>query len=281
MIAEFHYPIRWRSVRVHPGHHRSSQTGGSDEFYGHAPLMAYPEPRHIDVHATLHDPFGQFMVRVFRQRSSVPVQVIADVSASMGFGEGSGKLSRIADFCAAAAYSAFRTGDPFGVHTCDAALRWDLHLPLRWYKGLPEDFRTALSGLEPDGRSSVEGLCAAAAQLGRQRSLVFLVSDFHFGTEDTTRVLDAFVHHDVVPIVVWSDHEYETLPVFGWLNLADPETGRQRRLFMRPRLRERFVENFRERRRALDQLCSRYGRRPFYLGEQFDADAMTRYFLTE
>jgi uncharacterized protein (DUF58 family) len=281
LTAEFHYPIRWRSFRVHPGHHRSSQTGGSDEFYGHAPLMAYPEPRHIDVHATLHDPFGQFMVRVFRQRSSVPVQVVADVSASMGFGAGSGKLARIADFCAAAAYSAFRTGDPFGFLACDTELRWDLHLPLRWYKGLPEEFRTTLSAFDPAGRSSAEGLCAAAAQLGRQRSLVFLISDFHLSPDDTTRVLDAFVHHDVVPIVVWSDTEYEQLPAFGWLNLADPETGRQRRLFMRPRLREQFVENFRARRAELSGLCGRHGRRPFFLGEPFDADAMTRYFLTE
>ena len=252
MIAEFHYPIRWRSSRVHPGHHGSTQTGGSDEFYGHAPLMAYPEPRHIDVHATLHDPFGQFMVRVFRQRSSVPVHVIADVSASIGFGDTSSKLARVADFCAAAAYSAFRTGDPFGFLGCDTEVRWDLHLPLRWYKGLPDHFRAELSGLTPGGSSSVEGLCAAAAQLRRQRSLVFLVSDFHLTVDETARVLDAFVHHDVVPIVIWSDTEYDTLPTFGWLNLADPETGLQRRLFMRPRLRERF-----------------------------DADAMTRYFLTE
>jgi uncharacterized protein (DUF58 family) len=233
------------------------------------------------VHATLHDPFGQFMVRLFRQRSSVPVHMIADVSASMGFGDASGKLARVADFCAAAAYSAFRTGDPFGFLGCDTGVRRDLHLPLRWYKGLPEDFRAALSGLEPVGQSSVEGLCAAAAQLGRQRSLVFLVSDFHLTLDETTRVLDAFVHHDVVPIVVWSGAEYDSLPAFGWVNLADPETGRQRRLFMRPRLRERFIENFQSRRAELTALCARYGRRPFFLGERFDADAMTRYFLTE
>lgn len=278
MIPEFHYRVRWRSHRAHPGHHRSNQVGGGDEFAGRAPLAAYPDPRNIDVHATLHDPFGQLMVRLFRQRSSLPVYVLADLSASMGFGSPQRKMESVAAFTAAAAYSAYRSGDPFGFFGCDGQIRWDIHLPLRWYKGVPADFPQRLARLQQLG-ASAEGLCSVAPLLGRQRSLVFLVSDFHLSLEENALLFDSLVHHDVVPIVVWRDAEFTHLPAWGWINLQDPETGECRRFFMRPGLREQFAARFVERRDELDCLCQRYGRRPFFLGETLDMDRLSEYFL--
>lgn len=278
MIAEFHYRVRWRSHRAHPGHHRSNQVGGGDEFAGHAPLAAYPDPRNIDVRASLRDPFGQWMVRLFRQRSSLPVYVLADLSASMGFGSPLRKLESIADFTSAAAYSAYRTGDPFGFYGCDEVVRWDWHLPLRSYKGLDADFGRKLAAFEPLGRSAA-GMRQVAPLLGRQRSLVFLVSDFHFSVEESSALFDSLVHHDVVPIVLWRDAEFSSLPPWGWIHLEDPETGERRRLFMRPGVRERFEARFAERREELDLLCRRYGRTPFFLGEALDAERLSEYFL--
>lgn len=280
MIPEFHYRVSWRSHRAHPGHHRSVQTGGGNEFCGHAPLTAHPDPRNIDVRATLHDPFGQLMVRVFRQRSSIPVYVLADLSASMGFGGPvNNKVASVAAFTAAAAFAAYRSGDPFGFFGCDEQVRRDLQLPLRWYKGLPCEFQQRLAGLKTLG-SSAEGLRAVAPLLGRDRGLVFLVSDFHLGHDETAAILDSLVRHDVVPIIVWREAEFRDLPAWGWIDLEDPETREHRRLFMRPRLRERFVNRFLERRAELVDVCLRYGRKPFFLGDRLDVDALTDYFLT-
>lgn len=278
MIAEFHYRVRWRSHRAHPGHHRSNRIGGGDEFAGYAPLSAYPDPRNIDVHATLHDPLGQLMVRQFRQRSSLPVYVLADLSASMGFGSPYSKLRAVADFTAAAAYSAYRTGDPFGFFGCDEDILWAWHLPLRSYKGVSDDFCRRLSGLEPDGQSA-NGLRQVAPLLGRQRSLVFVVSDFHLSDMETAQLFDSLVHHDVVPVVVWRDTEYARLPKWGWVTLQDPESGEIRRIFMRPGLRMRFEARFEERRGDLERLCRRYGRAPFFLDEELNADRLSDYFL--
>lgn len=279
MTAEFHYRVGWRSHRAHPGHHRSNQIGGGDEFAGHLPLTSYPDPRNIDIHATLHDPFGQLMVRVFRQRSSLPVYVLADLSASMAFGAPRNKLNSLADFSAAAAYSAYRTGDPFGFYGFDRAVRWDWHLPLRWYKGMPRDFQRRLAKLAPTGRSS-GGLAQLAPLLGRQRSLLFLVSDFHWPTGETESLLGTLIHHDVVPVVVWRDEEYTGLPSWGWITLQDPETGDSRRLFMRPGLRVRVHERFAERREELITACRRHGRRPFFLSDPLNTDGLSDYFLT-
>jgi uncharacterized protein (DUF58 family) len=278
LIPEFHYRFPWRSHRAHPGHHGSLHSGGGDEFLGYAPLTAHPDPRKIDSRASLQDPFGQLMVRVFRQRSSIPIYVLADLSASMGFGWPNSKLATVAAFAEATAYSAHRTGDPFGFFACEAGIRWDLHLPLRWHKSFPVELRAALWNLTPTA-ASAEGLRAVAPLLGRQRSLVFLLSDFHLSQGETEAVFDSLLHHDVVPIVLWREAEFENLPLWGWIMLEDPENGDRRRLFMRPALRQAFIQRFAERRAELTALCLRHGRKPFFIDNEIDAEALTRYFL--
>jgi uncharacterized protein (DUF58 family) len=214
------------------------------------------------------------VVRQFRQRVAVPVYLLADLSASMGF---PGKISLLADFAASAAYSAWRSGDPFGFFGCDTALSPDWILPLRWHKGLAEELEARLRNFQPQG-SNAHGLLEAAVHLGKRRALVFLVSDFHFALDELEALLDAFAPHDLVPVVLWNSAEHERLPAWGLAELRDPETGETRRLFLRPRLRERIQESFAERRTALANLFNRFGREPFYLVDRFEPDALTRYF---
>jgi len=262
---------------AHPGHHAGMQPGGGFEFAGHIPLINHPDPRHLDVRATLADPFGELKVRSFRQRAAIPVYLLADLSASMGFHGQTRKTAALATFTAAAAYSAYRTGDPFGFIGCDGAIRWDLSLPLRWHRGMAMELHHRLLNFRPVASTS-SGLVEAAPHLGRQRALVFLVSDFHFPLAKAEEILDAFLHHDLVPVVLWDSAEFERLPAWGLVELQDPETGERRRLFLRPGLRARIRERFAERRAELTHLCVRYGREPFFILDRFDADAMTRYF---
>lgn len=114
--------------------------------------------------------------------------------------------------------------------------------------------------------------------LGRHKSLVFLVSDFHWPSSQREALFQALARHDVVPVVLWDSGEYEHLPRFGMVELRDPETGQHRRLWLRPGLLERLQNGFRQRRMELSQFCSAHGREPFFLVDRYDADAMTRYF---
>jgi len=200
--------------------------------------------------------------------------LLADVSASMGF---RGKLERLAEFGEALAWSAWRTGDPFGCFACDGAIRWDLSLPLRWHKGVAAEWRGRVGQFQP-GAGRHDGLLEAALHLGRQRALVFLVSDFHLPDAALEALFNALALHDVVPVVLWDCGEYQDLPSFGLAELHDPETGARRRLFLRKGLREKIALSFEQRRERLAGLCSAYGRAPFFLAEAFDAEAMTRYF---
>ena len=279
MIEEFHYTLSWRASSPHPGAHASSLHGGGDEYAGLVPFISQPNPRHLDLRASLKDPFGQLVVRTHRQRSNIPVVVMADWSASMGFVGQSDKAERVARFAAAAAWSAYRHGDRFGFIAADERLREDLYVPLRLHKGGVPELYERLCRTPCQGRD-VTGLIQAAPRLGQQRALVFLVSDFHFALERLDELLGALTRHDVVPVVVWDSAEYERLPDWGLVLLEDPETGAQRRLFMRPQLKAAFRERFEARRVALSERFRQRGRLPFFIVDRFDADALTHYFLS-
>ena len=279
MIEEFHYTIPWRASSPHPGGHPSLQLGGGDEFAGLLPFASCPNPRHLDIRASLSDPFDQLTVRSFRQRSNIPVIVLADLSASIGFQGAADKAELLARFSASVAWSAYRHGDRFGFFGGDQTLREELLIPPRYYKGgVPELYERLLRF--PRTGCGSDGLMAAAHWLGKQRSLVFLISDFHFSLEGLDALMAGLTRHDVVPVVLWDSGEYERLPDWGLALVEDPETGQRRRLFMRPALKARLARRYAERREELAERFRRQGRSPFYVIDRFDADALTRYFLS-
>ncbi len=277
MIEEFHYQVSWRSRSALPGSHRSTQAGGEQEFYGHAPLVSRPEAHNLDIHASLLDPFQQYVVRTFRQRGIIDVALIADLSASMAFAD---KMQLLADFTQSAAYSAYRTGDNFCFYGCDTALRSEFYLPPRWYKGGTPELAEQLRSFLPRA-SDCQSISRMHEYLPHRRCLAFFISDFHFPLHIIAQMFDALVKHDVIPIVLWNTHEYENLPQWGLVRLHDAETGQDRHLLMRPAFKEKIKQHFISRRSQLRHLFMRYGRQPFFISGQFQADRLTRYFYEQ
>jgi uncharacterized protein (DUF58 family) len=278
LIDDFFYTIPWRASSPHPGAHASALNGGADEFSGLVNLMANPQPKHIDVRASIQNPLGQWMVRSFRQRSSIQVQVIADLSGSMRYTGCLDKAETVSRLVQSIAWSAYREGDRFGFQAADQELIESLSLPCRLYKGGVPELYTRLR-YHPRKGQGVKGLLDAASRLGRARSLVFFISDFHQTSDQLRALMQAMSRHDVVPIVIWDRAEFEAMPTYGLVVVEDPETGEKRRLFMRPWLREQFQRRFQERRDELRDLFAPQGRTPLFLTEEFSPDQLTRYFL--
>lgn len=278
MIDEFHYVVAWRASSPHPGSHSSRLKGGIEEFAGHVPFMSTPHARHIDLKASFTNPFETLLVRNFHQKSNIPVVVLADFSASMGFNGQVDKRDLVARFITSAAWSAFRHGDRFGAFMGDDAFIEGLSMPIRHYKGgLPGVYERFLNA--PRKGRSPRGLIEAAARLGRQKSLVFLVSDFHLAEQQMEALLEPLARHDVVPIIVWDSAEYSHLPDYGLVLAEDPETGETRRYFMRPALRDRIKERFIERKKGLEHFFRTRGISPFFMVDRFDPEALTRFFV--
>jgi uncharacterized protein (DUF58 family) len=239
--------------------------------------MEAPDPRRIDVRASLRDPFGQLLVRVYSQKTSVPVYALGDLSASMGVVMGLRKLDLLADFVAALGYSAYRTGDPFGFMGFDRRLRHELCLPLTRSKSAGPVLGGRLRRLTALGRGS-EGLGEAVCRIPAQRALVFVVSDFHLPVALWEQVMSALAGHVVVPVVIADAREYRDLPGFGIVQVRDAETDERRTLLMRPALRERIRGRYARHRARLAQCCRDHGVEPLWITDAFTADQVTRYF---
>lgn len=279
-VAELHYRVGAPVLGHFPGHHRSTRGDGGFEFRGHAALRDAPDARRLDLHASLRDPFGDWRVRLYSQRKAVPVVVVADLSASMAFEGRQRKTGVLADFVASLGWSAWRTGDRFGFIGCDAGVRpeW-LQLPTR-ARGTAHRLAQALRTWTPAATSSgsAEGLLRAPAFLGRQRALVFLISDFHLPLPLLRAALAGLAAHEVVPVVLWDPLEFSIGAARGLLHTVDPESGQRRLVWWRPALRMHWQRAHAERREALLRAFAAQRLRPLFIEGGFDADAVTRHF---
>ncbi|HEY4067292.1 MAG TPA: MxaS protein, partial [Burkholderiaceae bacterium] len=249
-IREVHYRVGGPVLGHFPGHHRSTRGNSGFEFRGHASLLDAPDPRRLDLHASLRDPFGDWRVRLYSQRQSLAVTVVADLSASMGFSGQRAKLGVLADLVESLAWSTWRTGDSFGFIGCDDAVRVDLLQPQSRLRGAGSELARRLRALHPAGRDA-RGLLAAPQHLGRRRALLFLVSDFHWPAELLAAVLDGLSGHELVPTVLWDPLEFGLSAARGLVQAIDPESGQQRLVWWRPALRARWQAAHAERREAL------------------------------
>ena len=276
-VPEIHYRTGAPARGHFPGHHRSKSGDSGFEFRGHASLLDAPDPRRLDLHASLRDPFGHWIVRVYSQRKSIPVAIVADLSASMGFEGAHRKLDVLADFTQSLAWSVWRTGDSFGFVGCDEQVRPDLLLPQTRVQGVGQALAGRLRGLSLVSRSA-HGLLDAHRQLSRKRSLVFLVSDFHLPLAQLKQVLRNLAQHDVVPVVVWDPAEFTISAQRGLAYGIDPESGERRLVWWRAALREKWAAHFAERRHDLLVLFRSMRVKPIFVERGFDADAVTRHF---
>lgn len=277
MIQHIDYRIAWRSRTAFPGAHPSTQNGGGLEFSHHVNLFDAPDPRRLDLHASLKDPFEQWLVRRFRQRGGISVYVVADLSASMGFRGQHRKLDVLADLTAALSYAVNRSGDRFGFVGCDQQLRAEWFLPAGQRAGTGDAWAARLRTYTPHSPGA-EALAQAGAYLARQRALVFLISDFHFELQHVDNIMAGLTRHQVVPIVIWDRAEFETLPRWGLVHLRDSESQRNRLVFVTPRFRADLAARFAARRAQIEARFAQHDTRALFLLDGFRADDITAYF---
>ncbi len=284
---EFHYRIPSRVRGQRPGSHPGSSIGAGQEFVAHMSLYDRPDPRRLDLRASLRALTDEWLVRVNRQRTGLAVRAIVDVSASMNFGGRRPKLHVVADFVEALGLSAFRVGDAVGMMAFDTQERADLFVPARVSRGMGSIMSASLRNVGGVAQISgarrsaagLEGLEAAASHLAGQQGLIFIVSDFHWPLERLHVVLDLFAHASVVPVIVWDPAETEPPERNALASLRDSESDARRTLWLRPRLRQRWRQAVAQRRAELDTFFATHAIRPFYVEGAFDGDALSRYFF--
>ncbi len=275
---EFHYRVPRRSAGWRPGAHPGSSLGPGQEFVAHGRLYDWPDPRRLDLRASLREVRGDWLVRINRQRISVPVHVVVDVSGSMRFGQPRSKLQIAADFVEALGHSTFRVGDPLGMVAFDARARDDLFVPALLSRGTGTLMAAALRQCEGSAGGST-GLEDAVLRLAGHAGLVFLVSDCQFPLDTLDAALDLLAAAFVVPLIVSDRAEWEPPPATALLAVRDAESGARRTLWLRPSVRARWRDAVAQRRVELDERFEARGIRPLHLRGEFDAEALSRYFF--
>jgi Mg-chelatase subunit ChlD len=278
---EILYRLARRPLHGRPGQHRSRALGPGLDPHGFAPLATYPDARRLDLHLSSRDPFGQWIVRLPRQRSSTTLIVIGDVSASMAFGQAPRKQDMLADLVDALGHSAWRSGDAFGFIGADRAMPEQWMLAPTRSRGATVELARRLRGARLDGRGA-EAIRLAADRFGRRRdALVFLVSDFHWPQPDFDATCGALASRDVVPVVLWARHEFEAWPRRGLAEVQDLESGERRTIWFRPALADRMARAGAQRRTELRRRFALQGWRAFFSDGTFEASALNAYFHGE
>ncbi|MDO9203942.1 DUF58 domain-containing protein [Methylotenera sp.] len=278
---EFYYHLGWRTRSAQPGTHPTRTVGGNADFQNFVPFMENPNPRRIDLRATLRTLPRQLMSRAYHERGAIAVYAVLDLSASMRFTGNSDKLNLVADIVASAAWSAVRSGDAFGLVACDDTVRLDLFAPPSHRLGLADEIRNKLlADLPANTQSDASALPLAAQQLRQKRSLVFLISDFHLPDALLTKTFTSLAPHDVVPLVLWDSAEYHHIPTWGWVRVRDMESGGYRSIFLRPSLMRQIKASYTARRQTIIAQCLQAGTRaPFFIEDTFNAEQLTRHLL--
>lgn len=276
-VREFHYRIGVPAAGSLPGHHRSRSGAGGFEFRAHATLADAPDARRLDLHASLRDPFGRWLVRLNSERKAITVAAVADLSASMAFEGAVRRREVLADFVGALAHSAWRTGDAYAFVGCDESVRPDLLLPPTRQRGAGAALAARLRAAAGQGRQA-SALPLAHRHLPARRSLVFVVSDFLLPIDLVDRTLASLAAHVVVPVVLRDRAEFALAAPYGLAPVVEPESGRTAWLWWRPALRERWAAAAAARQAALDDVFRRHRVAPLVVEGAFDADAVTRHF---
>jgi uncharacterized protein (DUF58 family) len=276
--GEIHYRPRGRISGLRAGAHPSRAVGALGGFRDQVPFMAHPDARRIDVRATLQDPFENVIVRRHRQRASIDLYALVDLTGSLRYEGNASKAELAASLCVSLARSATRIGDRFGLIGCGASLREECFIPATARRGIADEVRARLGRAAWQG-SGADGLLAAAPRLAGRRKTVFLISDFLLPARLLDALFDSLTGHDLVPVIIGDSTEDLDLPDWGVMELADLETGGRRLVFMRPALKRRWIAAAAERRAELGRLAARYGRAPVTIRDSFDAERFSRDLL--
>jgi len=272
------YRIRFRPGSVLPGAFGGTLPGSGQCARAVVPLQEHPDPRRLDLRASLRDPLRRLWVRDFAQDTSIRLVVMADMSASMGFRGRQDRYGQLRDVSIALARSAFRNGDAFGYLAANDMPIESLCLPPRVNRSAPEWLDRRLRDTQPSG-SSARGMLALCNHLPLRSALICVVSDFNWPEPLLVELLKRLAMHDVVPVVLRDPCEFDDLPARGFATVRDIESGARRFLWLRPSLADAVRQSSAAREIRLRILCRNAGCEPFVVRSHFAPLDMTEYFL--
>ncbi len=283
----FFYTIQWRSTSYHAGATLTTHHGNGSDFAGFSSLLACPDPKRIDIRASVRIVPHQWLVRTYLERAAIRVFAIVDLSSSMFFDGESNMRQQVTEFVSSLAWSATRQGDAFGMRAAaDASIpAWQVMPTFQpgtahmIAQQMTRYWQAAAVASEGEGNGAT-AMPEAIEAIGPQRALVFLLSDFYWSDDLLQNTLQAGQGHDVIPVVLRDRSATEGLPAFGWVRLRDMETGEARSWMLRRRLHQQIVAHAQQQKQVLNARLLKAGTRaPLWLSPGWRAEDVSRHLM--
>lgn len=219
---------RTRLLGFFAGEHRSRRFGSSVDFADYREYRPGDDFRRID--AAVSARLDRLFLKLFEAEEDVPVRIVLDASASMGFGEPA-KIRLAAQIAAAFTHISLVETDRVRLY----AARVGGSEASRWFRG-KIDSLVAMAWLEshrPGGVSGLRDTVRGIREEGRP-GLLILVSDFlDEGWDETVRRLAPPGEAAVVQVLAPAELHPE---LEGDLTLVDVETGAEIEVSATPEL---------------------------------------------
>lgn len=271
------YHTHWRPSGYQPGAGQGHVAGTGEQLRSVVMLRDNPDPRRLDLLASIRDPFEHLWVKDFYLNTAIKVIILIDTSASMGY---VGKVSRfkvVQDISSQLALSVYRSGDAFGLYMGAEKLNKIQMLPPKPNRSAWVWVNQHLPNIIPQGHH-VEGLLKVSTYLPKKPCLVFVVSDFRWPQNQLKQLLKKINHHHVVPIMLQDSAEMDSVPNHGLAILNDAETGDKRFVWMRPALKQKIQAARHKHINEVISDCRRFNIKPFVVQDQFKSGLLTEYF---
>lgn len=239
-------------ARMLPGDRRATGVGVGTELAQLRPYEIGDDVRHIDPAATART--GQAHVRVHVPERALTTWIVLDVSPSMAFGTARRLKADVAEGVVLV-FGRLGVRRAGSVGLVAFGTPAPCVLPPRGSKpGMVALRRMLAEGVAPDGHHDPDGMAGAlrrVARLASRPGLVVLISDFRDQRAWERPLGSLRMRHSVLAVEITDPREAE-LPAVGHLALVDPESGARMEVdTSRSRVRRRFAELERERRRAV------------------------------
>lgn len=281
---EFSYRFPDKVFGHVPGAHNGTAMGSGDRFAGFADLFDYPDPRRLDVRASLRTNIAdsalgnqeRWLVRRYQQRSSITLWLLADLSRSMSVSSVSNE--RVARLAHMIAHSSIGFGDRFAMAGFDAMWRKDVSVMPTRQRSMPALAAEKIILAAPPSEPGAAGLFDAADLITSPKAMVFIASDFCCDIDLVDRTLRKLAHYTVIPIV-WQHDEVDHLPSHaGWTETRDSETGKRHSVWIRPGIKKRWQQQLDEHFEKLTACFMRYRVKPLFVSGEVTPQQLTQYF---
>lgn len=250
--------LRFATRRPVAGHlrgvHRSRRTGSGMVFSDYRPYTPGDDTRNLDWGIYLR--LDRLILRLFEEEADLPVYLLVDASASMGFGEPS-KFDFARKVAAALAYLALLDHDRVSVVAWAEGVAREL--PVRRGHAQTWPVFRFLQGLTPGGRTDLQSALRSHFGGRRPRGLVILLSDFldEGGFAPAASFLRQF-RHEVFAMHVLAPQEVKPhLP--DEVVLVDAESGAADTVHVTPALLDAYGEAQDEHGREIESVCRSAG----------------------